>query len=159
MKLTDRGRASQKRIFGADLLGVLSIRTSRTTLSKGFLAQAKLLGVGKPLRLKKLRSQCEDMLSYTPDSYVFLYDARGVRVVSALMVARGSEHPNALPTWTLRQFFVAHFSSFVGDERLRTPSPDALDEVRRGRARHALEVEVVEVPSGVTVYRLRGGGL
>jgi hypothetical protein len=145
MKLTDRGQRSQESEYGADLLGALSVKTASTSFAKGFLAQAKLVGVGRSLKLARLREQCEDMLKHTPDSFVFFYDATHVTVVSALVVARSREHPSRLPHWSLREFFIAHLSSFVGDEHLGAASPESLDTLRsQYEARNALRIEATQ---------------
>jgi hypothetical protein len=64
LKLTDRGRGAQEAEFGADVLGVLTVTKRGSTVSKGFLAQAKLLkadGVGRtgrrhaPIHTRRIR--------------------------------------------------------------------------------------------------------
>jgi hypothetical protein len=114
-KTTSRSRGSEEHRSGADLLGVLEVNLPEITLRKGFLAQAKLYKFGK---MKRLRDQCAQMLEISPDSYVFLFDKRGVQVVPALLYATGSLGMKHVEPWPLSQFFEAHFSSFIGDRRL-----------------------------------------
>src|SRR5687768_7944537 len=45
--LTDRGPNAEESLVGADFLGVFEITAPDLTLSKGFLAQAKMLEEGK----------------------------------------------------------------------------------------------------------------
>jgi hypothetical protein len=130
MKLTDRGKGAQESEFGADLLCVLSVTTPRGHLAKGFLVQAKLAEPGEWSNTKKLRTQCEDMLLHTPDSFVFRYEESGIDVFSALAVARMKVSLRRLPRWPLRTFFVAHLSSFIGDESLSVALPATLDDLR-----------------------------
>ena len=78
--LTDRGRNTQEPQFGADFMGVLNIDLPEFSVSKGFLAQAKLIKQERVRDLPALRRQCEKMLTFTPDSFVFLYSLGGIRI-------------------------------------------------------------------------------
>lgn len=141
IKLKDRGRGAQEHEVGADLLAVLSVRSRHGSYAKGFLAQAKLLGVGKHHKRAELAEQVENMLRYSPDSFVFLYDTTGVRVVGSLPVARTTVHLAELPSWKLSELLDAHLRSFVGDERLGATANAPVEVMMREfRARQALEL-------------------
>jgi hypothetical protein len=60
--LTDRGFGSQEKQFGADFAGVLEVNLPDYRVSKGFLAQAKLIRGSSIGDKRELVSQCERML-------------------------------------------------------------------------------------------------
>jgi hypothetical protein len=77
--LTDRGRNSQEREFGADFAGVLSMDLPGFAVNKGFLAQAKMIEPEDRVarnEVNRMVAQCEQMLRYTPDAFLFLYSLR-----------------------------------------------------------------------------------
>lgn len=129
--LTDRGAKSQESRFGADFLIVLSIDLPNFRISKGFLAQAKLIKDGRVRDLTELRSQCEKMLSISRDSYVFLYDNQGVRVAPATAVAASTSNPNKVYDKSAQRFFMDHLECFVGDPAIAMPSPDGLEALAK----------------------------
>lgn len=144
--LTDRGRGSQEREFGADVLGVFDAVVDGLVVQKGFLAQSKFLSrnVRQDKREhKRLQKQCEDMLKHTPDAFVFLYSRQGVYITPALSVLGYSGSPSDLYSWGVQRFFACHFMSFIGDHRLKAPTTKGLDDLREStRARNALRLEV-----------------
>jgi hypothetical protein len=74
--LTDRGANTQEPEFGADFAGVLNIDLTDFKVNKGFLAQAKKIEPREyvpPKELRSMVSQCEKVLRYTPDAFLFLY--------------------------------------------------------------------------------------
>src|SRR5437588_728908 len=78
--LTDRGRRSQEREFGADFAGVLNINLEDFTVKKGFLAQAKKVARHDFVPIserQRMVAQCNQMLQYTPDAFLFLYSIQG----------------------------------------------------------------------------------
>jgi hypothetical protein len=125
-KTTSRFAGSEEARTGADLLGVLEVSLPDVKLRKGFLAQAKL---NKPGDMKRLRTQCEQMLAVTPDSFVFLYDKHRVSVVPALLYAEGHLGLKHVGPWSLGKFFEAHFSCFVGDRALRATTKKEFAEL------------------------------
>lgn len=131
--LTDRGRGAQEHRFGADFLGVLSISLNDYVLSKGFLAQAKLVepdAVFPEREFQRLRSQCERMLDLSSDAFVFLYASRGVIVVPAISVFAATPcNPHDLYSRSVARFFEEHFESFIGDRRIGAPNIKALEGV------------------------------
>ncbi|MGE4182763.1 MAG: hypothetical protein AB7J34_23300 [Limisphaerales bacterium] len=128
--LTDRGRGSQESKYGADFLGVLSIALPDFTVSKGFLAQAKLVRGNSSGEVKELKRQCEKMLDLSPDSFVFLYGATGVRIVPALSVLAADVDPLKLYSRSAQSFFEAHFECFIGDRSIKSSSPKTLESMR-----------------------------
>ena len=113
-------------------MGVLSIDLPEYRVRKGFLAQAKR---GDRLRrqdMVRLREQCERMLSFTPESYVFLYQRDRVRVLPAISVLSADVHDLAeLYNWSVQIFFESHLESFIGDRRLNAASRDQLERLLR----------------------------
>ena len=141
--LTDRGHKAQESEFGADFVGVLAINLPDYAVSKGFLAQAKLIEPEEsfPKReFERMRRQCDDMLTVSPDSYLFVYSLSGITVVPALAVV-GSDHcnPHELYSRSVSRFYEEHFSSFIGDREIHAPTIRVLEEARaRVRARSLL---------------------
>lgn len=139
--LTDRGRGSQESQYGADFVGVLNIELREYTVSKGFLAQAKLLRNGRIDDLHRLRRQCETMLSLSPASFVFLYSGDGVQVIPAISVISAAD-PLRLYARTSRRFFEDHLQCFIGDPAIHSASTANLEELAdRYQARMALLIE------------------
>jgi hypothetical protein len=141
--LTDRGRNSQERRYGADFLGVANIDLPGLSVSKGFLAQAKLIEPGayiSPSDYERMQKQCDDMLRLSPDSFVFLYSASGIRVVPAITIASCEKiNPHDLYSRSIGRFFEEHFSCFIGDRAISTPNIEALEAIARDyQARSAL---------------------
>jgi hypothetical protein len=141
IETVSQGAHSQERATGADLLGVLRIKTPSTSLAKGFLAQAKIVRRG--MDLDDLSRQCEDMLRVTPDAYAWLYHEDGVWVAPAIAIA--SADPPSLLGVDLRSlgaFFDLHLRSWVGDQSLGAATREELEAIRREfRAERALMLE------------------
>jgi len=165
--LRDRGRGAPEHEFGADLVGVLDVDIPSYKVSKGFLAQAKLANKGEiTVKLpgscpgyeypeitvsiprdpssSRLVSQCKQMLSVTPDSYVFVYSQFGIFVIPAsaiTSIAPGSCRP--VYSKRIGGFFMEHMMSFIGDLGLEATSDDALRSCReRTNARYAMLLEM-----------------
>jgi hypothetical protein len=123
--LTDRGPGAEESEVGADFYGLFEATTPDVTFTKGFLAQAKRLQLNEKIATKegsRLRHQCRHMLERTPDSFVFLYGAGGVRVISALAVFSSPiQQLDELGTKSVQEFFHDHFRCFVGDKDLIVP--------------------------------------
>lgn len=128
--LTDRGRGSQESKYGADFMGVLKINLPGFRVSKGFLAQAKLVREGDAGDLDELKRQCEKMLKLSPASFVFLYSSDGVRVVPALSALSSSGSPVELYSRSAQRFFEEHLQCFVGDRSIASAHASTLDELR-----------------------------
>jgi len=124
--LTDRGRGAHEKTYGADFMGVLNIDLPDFKVSKGFLAQAKLIKA-KKYDLKELKSQCEKMLTLSPDSFVFFYHTNGIRVVPAIAVVGSKIDPySLLYNHSAQRFFENHLECFIGDRTISSPTPDTL---------------------------------
>ena len=125
---TDRGPNAQETRYGADFLGIVSIRLPNFSLDKGFLAQAKLLNPSGRMRsseYQRLQQQCRNMLNITPDSFVFLYSPTGIRIIPASSVISCNTNINLyddLYSRSISKFYENHFACFIGDIRLRAPN-------------------------------------
>ncbi len=120
-------------------MGVLNIDLPDFKVSKGFLAQAKLLRHETVDNLEELKRQCDRMLKFSPDSFVFLYRYDGVRVVPAISVVGSTVDPNQLYSRSAQRFFEEHLECFIGDQAIQAPTPETLEELcRRFEARSAL---------------------
>jgi len=130
-KVTSRAKGSEESRTGADLLGVFEVNLPEISIRKGFLAQAKLHRGHRVNRgeTHRLRQQCEQMLSITPDSFVFLYDKQGVHVLPAVLYSSGHLGLRHVAPWPLSRFFAAHFACFIGDPRLSGTTPEAFREI------------------------------
>lgn len=128
--LTDRGRGSQESEYGADFMGVLNITLPEFVVSKGFLAQAKLVKNGSSGNVKELKQQCEKMLNLSPDSFVFLYWPNEVRVIPALSVVASKVDPIELYSRSAQRFFEEHLQCFIGDRTIQSATPATLKVMR-----------------------------
>lgn len=141
--LTDRAPGAQEKTYGADFLGVLQISLEDYAVSKGFLAQAKLIEPKDSMSRRdfdRMEQQCGDMLELSPDSFVFLYSSLDIRVVPALsVVSAGHRNPHELYSRSIARFYEEHFECFIGDRQIHAPRIEVLKELReRMNARSAL---------------------
>lgn len=140
--LTDRGAGAQESKYGADFMGVLTITLPNFAVSKGFLAQAKLIRDGSAGSLDELKSQCDRMLNLSPDSFVFLYGFSGVRVIPAVSVVGSTLDPQQLYSRSAQRFFEEHIQCFIGDRKISAPSTVVLNDLRsRFEARSAILIQ------------------
>ena len=151
--LTDRGTRSQESLYGADFLGILSLDLHDLRVTKGFLAQAKLFRSRKPIansEFERLRDQCRKMLSVTPDSFVFLYTNRRIKIIPACSVIGIS--PSALRNLsdrTIGKFFAEYVECFIGDPKLDAPSLESFRAL----------AEQYQIRQGLYLYASAGGDL
>jgi hypothetical protein len=142
--LPDRGRNSAESQLGADLLSVVRFDLPGFSVTKGFLAQAKLVEPATSFSTaesQKLKEQCEKMLAVSPASFVFLYSLQsGVQVVPAIEVVGARDcNPHELTTRSIPQFFTEHFECFIGDRRFSAADGRQLEILREEyRARRVL---------------------
>ena len=141
--LTDRAPGAQEKTYGADFLGVLQISLEDYAVSKGFLAQAKLIEPEDSMSRRdfdRMEQQCRDMLELSPDSFVFLYSLSDIRVVPALsVISAGYRNPHELYSRSIARFYEEHFECFIGDQQIHAPRIEVLKELReRMNARSAL---------------------
>ncbi len=142
--LSSHGPNSEEKQFGADFLGVLDLNLPGYQIKKGFLAQAKRQEPGSKLssqEWERLYRQCESMLQFTPEGFVFVYALNGVFMVPAIsVIACSSTHPQDLHTLhpkTTGGFYKEHFQCFIGEKRIDSATPSILDNLK---ARHAIEI-------------------
>ncbi len=117
--LSSHGPNTEESRFGADVLGALSLNL--------------------PGYWKRMQAQCNTMLNFTSDSYVFIYSLNGVFVVPAISVAacQAVEDLHTLHPKNLSAFYKEHFMCFVGDRAIDSASPRVLDNLL---ARVAFEI-------------------
>ena len=129
--LTDRGAKSQESLYGADFFGVVSIELPGLFVNKGFLAQAKLIRPGKkmkPTEYERMKEQCDKMLQLSPDSFIFLYSNKEIRIVPAITILSCEPiNPHDLYSRSIANFFENHFSCFIGDRKINCPSIEFLE--------------------------------
>lgn len=144
--LTDRGAGSQEAEFGADFMTVFQLSLKDFSVSKGFLAQAKLVEPTDSFsnsESDRLKSQCEKMLNFSPASFVFLYSQQsGIQVVPAIeIVSARSCNPHELSSKAMGKFYQEHFECFIGDHSIKSADRTGLDDLRqRFKARKLLEL-------------------
>lgn len=144
--LTDRGRGAQETKVGADFMGVLEVSIPGYAVKKGFLAQSKLIRRWGTLDLRELVSQCERMLQFSPVSYVFLYDPRGVSVVSANSVVAAGGNLDAVKRQKAQKFFEDHLACMIGDRAISSPTPAGLDDLmNRAHARRGILIRAASL--------------
>lgn len=115
--------------LGADFAGILSIRLRDYELTKGLLAQAKLVGdptKGNMRDRSRLLAQAKAMLAVTPASFVFLYRRSGIVAVPAVAVVAAGGDARELPGWKFDEFFREHLRCFIGDPALRPRRGESL---------------------------------
>jgi hypothetical protein len=114
-----------------------SIRPNRS-IPRGYLIQSKRTGPGEKMStdaLKKLKSQCDKMLGYSSDSFVFAYDPAGMRCGSAnrIVCATGRNVYNRY-CWTAYRFFLEFYRCSTGDGKITSA------RVKDLQPRHALRI-------------------
>lgn len=119
--LTHR-RSGEEKTYGADLLIHVKLETSEQSYSKGVLVQAKRIGPGENMSGKHhqdLKDQCDKMMGYTPESFVFAYDPSGMRCGSANRIAGATERDiYDQCSWTAYRFFLEFFRCPAGDKNI-----------------------------------------
>jgi len=150
----------EERDFGADFCGVLSVRSSQLSYTKGFLAQAKMSNQGisckssfrglfpvsitDGVESRRLKGQIDKMLAVTPDSFVVVYSSDGFVVIPATSI-RGLSGSGTIYGKPVPAFFKEYLMCFVGDQQLQAADHDSLDKLRRKTAsRAALMFQVVK---------------
>ena len=132
--LTDRGKGSQESTYGADFMAVFRASLPDFNVTKGFLAQSKLVEPGDSFtsaESKSLKAQCEKMLKYSPASFVFVYSQQsGIMVVPAgeVLAARDC-NPHELTAVSMGKFYELHFECFIGDHSIKSATPSGLADL------------------------------
>lgn len=66
-----------------------------------------------------MQDQCDKMLAYTPDAFVLVYDAAGLRAAPATKVAGTTVRDlYDQSDWTAYRFFLELFRCPIGDPRI-----------------------------------------
>lgn len=109
---------------GADLLIHVKLDTPTQKYSKGVLIQAKRIGPSQNMRTKEfedLKGQCRKMIDYSPASFVFSFDPKGLRAAAATKIA-GSSNRSLYDEcdWTAYRFFRELFRCPIGDDRIKS---------------------------------------
>ena len=117
-KFTSAGASSEEKEYGADLAIVISAYGSGLDLSKGFLIQSKIAPTdfGKISSRKSLFppsdriwKQCDNMLNFTPEAYIWLYSDAGIHVARAMSFkGAGPSHLRDLNYHGPGRFFTMH---------------------------------------------------
>jgi hypothetical protein len=142
--LSSIGPNAEESKFGADFMGILDINVQDFVVKKGFLAQAKRMtkGLSQQGEWDRLRQQCDLMLSYTPDSYVFVYGADGFLVIPAIScLSLTKPKIETLYSNKLDRFYKDHVTSFVGDRKLSGADKQTLKALSTDIGIPALVVE------------------
>lgn len=134
--LTDRGRGSQEKEYGADFMAVYEMSNSKHNIAKGFLGQAKIIEPGASITKKvfeNMHEQCRKMLAHSPCSYLFVYSmSTSIQVVPAQEIVDSViRNPHELSPLSFSKFYWKHFECIIGDHSIKTASPDMLGELRR----------------------------
>lgn len=119
-------KKTQEKHVGADLVGVLEISRGSSSISKAFLAQAKVgscyIGAEEQTFVraysKDIISQVDSMLKMSSDSFVFIYSNAGILCVPAFQVRlAGSPSIDTArhPFHSFGAFFEEFFKCFIGD--------------------------------------------
>jgi hypothetical protein len=140
--LSSHGKNTEESEFGADFMGSLTLELDDFSVKKGFLCQAKRQEPGKSLRQSewdRMNKQCEQMLTLTPESYVFIYSLNGVFVIPAISVTSCTTRTDlhTLHPKKLYLFYKDHFKCFIGDIKIIDTTFHTLSNLR---ARQGLEI-------------------
>jgi hypothetical protein len=131
--------------IGADIAGIMTIRSDQRLVSKLYLTQAKIASYAEPQGSRSatiragdtnLQRQCVAMLDRSPASYVFVYSKLGVHVVPATAVTlkgKGIVDTSVDYYRSLKTFYTDFFKCFIGDTRLggKFTAASKTDEVFR----------------------------
>lgn len=153
-------KTTEEPTLGADILVVIAFDSPEITVSKGFLAQAKNVELGRSIGgsapMNELRSQCNSMLGQTLESYVWLYSKSDFRVQRAAMVKEiTTNKPDDAISHPFEWFFYDFLICMRGD-----PSINLRDYPRLQRIIEELRIPFVILisASAASDDRPRGGG-
>lgn len=151
-----RGKGAEERRHGADVLGVLEIRTPGYHTAKGFLWQAKIIEPRSPLsprEWQRFQDQCRVMLGRTDEAFAVIYSRkRGVRFIPAatiLEIHRTDVYEAG--SRSLFGFFRGHVKCEIGARAINAPTVETLERLAKQR----------ELPSDFvdqTVLSMQGSG-
>jgi hypothetical protein len=122
------GKSALETKYGADILIHVRFDGQDLEYDKGVLIQAKKLEVATLIEireLRRLREQCETMLNYSDDSFVWIYSSMGMRCDTAQHVldpaGRGlidQRDLNDQAPFTSQDFFFDLFRCEHGDHEI-----------------------------------------
>ena len=156
----------QEHVVGADLAGIISMTVDDITITKGYLAQAKVAKAAYRDDKNKLHArvydprlsdQTQKMLDISSSSVVFIYSKYGVHVVPA--TATKLWNRNRVDTtkqyyMSLGEYYSEMYRSFVGDTNLAKvyTNPKELELVaERTRAANVLLIQASNSGSGTAI--------
>lgn len=135
-KLVTLKKHTEEPPVGADFLIVLSFVSPELSQTKGVLVQAKKKDYGKNFssaEFNKLKEQCQKMITFTPDSFVWTYSSEKIRVHRAYMVeALVEEETRSIDEacyMSVPGFFNAFLRCYNGDPALSFRNIDRLNSV------------------------------
>jgi len=126
-KLNGRGPETPESRFGPDFVIGFSFKLPNFHFSKGIMIQAKK---GQVTDFDRLRRQCNDMLEWTPDSFLYQFSkekgGRSYRMFPSLQIAQTSgdgptysgqelEFDHAYESRSTLKFYRLFFEGYVGD--------------------------------------------
>jgi hypothetical protein len=130
------GKSAQEKKYGADILIHVRFDGQDFKYDKGVLIQAKKLEIGTLIDIRellRLREQCETMMHYSLESFVWIYSYSGMRCDTAQHVVnvdgRGlvdQRDLNDQAPFTSQDFFFDLFRCEHGDRRIVSPYPTDL---------------------------------
>ena len=135
------GPGAEEKMFGADIVIAAKIAFPEYNANKGILVQSKRLNKDDCFHSASwsdLTDQMQRMNKITRHSYVWLYDASGVRSIKSETLERlnprvlssNSRYPDDLYTTKIGTFLGEFVQSKHGDHRIKTTRAELLDRLR-----------------------------
>lgn len=155
-QLTSKGGGAEETWSGADIVIVVNIKAYGYSVDKGVLAQAKILKRGALMAkddFDRLQNQCTNMTSVTSASFVILYSASGVDIISASAVlGTTNRRLHQLVRYQSRWLFEDLLTCWHGDVRLQATDRKSLAALRdEVHARNALLIKATSKAAGDTI--------
>ena len=83
-------------------------------------------------QIKRLQQQLKNLLGISPASFLFIYSKERISVVPALSVVNSDiNNPHELYNRGLSSFFMGHFESFIGDQKLYPSNVERFKEIAK----------------------------
>jgi hypothetical protein len=150
-QLTSRGKGSEEKRYGADIVVALNYELPDYQVSKGMLVQAKMgRDSVRPAARSweadiddRLETQCRNMLAHTPASFVFLYAPGDVTAYpAAQIIASRFDGLTSDTTYPLNTLFYDFGICWVGDTNIKATDRGSLrNALEEYNARHGLLVQ------------------
>ena len=104
---------------GADLYISVAIRNAEKSFSKGILVQSKWdRAFAHSKERRRLRTQARYMLDRTQESYIWIYEPTGIRVMRATAIFPPALLPIAVSGTTVGELIAAGLRCNAGDPRI-----------------------------------------